>query len=54
MVCHTSINAVDAVEALLGQEGDAWWIPRGIDVEKRWKGGGGYGGVGGKVWGDGC
>ncbi len=40
MVCHTSFNAVEAVEALLGQEGDAWWIPGGIDVEERWKAGG--------------
>lgn len=37
MVCHTSINAVEAVEAVLSQEGDAWWIPGGIDVEERWK-----------------
>lgn len=37
MVCHTSINAEEAVEAALSQEGDEWWIPRGICVEKRWK-----------------
>ena len=51
MVCYIPVNAVEAVEALLGQEGDAWWIPGGIDVEKRWKGDGGSEGVVEK-WGD--
>lgn len=37
MNTYNPVNAVDAVEDVLGWEGDGRWILRGIHVEKPWK-----------------